>query len=37
MHLKNNKAADDEGLIAELLQQFHPNLWSELITNTFNA
>ena len=35
--IKRNKAADDEGLIAEALQQMSPDLWASLIAESFNA
>lgn len=34
--IKKRKAADDEGMIAEVMQQFSPELWTILITESFN-
>ena len=34
--IKSQKAADDEGMIAEVMQQFSPELWTVLITESFN-
>eukprot|EP01044_Picomonas_judraskeda_P002408 COSAG03_NODE_172_length_11193_cov_116.842527_4_plen_733_part_01 len=34
--IKSRKAADDEGMIAEVMQQFSPELWAILITESFN-
>jgi hypothetical protein len=36
-HAKTGRAADDEGLIAEFLQQVCPDQWAMLIADTFNA
>ena len=35
--IKRQKAADDEGLIAEALQLMSTDLWAELITESLNA